>query len=255
MFNFFKQQVFTGFYADFANRIIAKNYNDKLSNFTVDITKVAGNEPTYIEQTKQELEAQLERKIRIEDKAKSLLFIISVVISAITFSLSYLNSLLDNRYQIVSLILIAFSIICFVFGAIRSLQALNIRQFHITQSDVESTNNNFVLHLNPNNQDLLTTIIKDKQLNDLINIQSSNYTYASFTLIRNGIILFVLFFFSTIGLSYWGKMKDLSDYSTISKEIKVRLNDSLNVNIPYTFRVKYDIENLKIDKSKKENKK
>ena len=50
-------------------------------------------------------------------------------------------------------------------------------------------------------------------------------------------------------------MKDLSDYSTISKEIKVRLNDSLNVNIPYTFRVKYDIENLKIDKSKKENKK
>jgi hypothetical protein len=248
--DFFLQQIFVGFYANYANKQILKAYNSGLS-FDVDVTQIAGKEDVYIEQIKGDLKTQLERKIRIEDKAKSLLFIISVVISAITFSLSYLNSLLENEYQIISVSLILISIICFVFGAIRSLQSLNIRKFHVGQSEIELSNNSFVIKPNPNNVDLLKDIIKSKQLNDLINIQCSNYAYASFTLIRNGIIFFVLFFFSTIFLSYIGKLNDSTDFYAVNKEIKVKLNDSIHVNLPYTFQIKYNVEKLKIDKTKR----
>ena len=94
-------------------------------------------------------------------------------------------------------------------------------------------------------------MIKSKQQNDLINIQLSNYTYASFTLIRNGIILFVSFFIMTIFVSYFSKQNKTKDTYLINKEIQMKINDTIDVKIPYTFELKYDIKNLEIDKKEK----
>jgi hypothetical protein len=244
--SFFTQQIFPGFYAQYVNKVISRNSVSQ-STFNVDITEISGDEENYIIQIEKDLENQLERKKRIEDKAKSLLFIIAVAVTAITFSLSYLKSLDFDRYQAISLSIVFISVIYLVFGAIRALQALNIRQFHITQANIDKANNAFILRKKEANNDYLKGIIKSKQLNDLINIQLSNFTYSSFNLIRNGIILFVLFFISTISFSIASEKDKATGSHSISKEIKVEINDSISINMPYTFDLKYDVKNLEIE--------
>lgn len=248
---FILQHIFPGFYATYANKIVAKNY-DKQNNYDVDLTAItAGKEQEYIEQVKADLKEQHDRKKIIEDKAKSLLFIITVSITAITFSLTYINNLEINVAQTIALILLGVSILYFVLGTIRALQTLNIRKFHVIQTAIEITDVNYKLTAKKTDSDFLKELIKSKQQNDLINIQLSNYTYASFTLIRNGIVLFVSFFIMTIFVSYLSKQNKTKDTYPISKEIKMKINDSIDVKIPYTFELKYDIKNLEIDKQEK----
>ncbi|WP_264511016.1 hypothetical protein [Flavobacterium sp. N1719] len=248
---FILQHIFPGFYATYANKIIAKNY-DKQQNFDVDLSAItAGQEKDYIEQLKADIKEQHDRKKIIEDKAKSLLFIISVSITAITFSLTYLNSLEINIPQTIALILLGVSIVYFVLASIRALQTLNIRKFNVINTAIEITEVNFKLTAKKTDSDFLKELIKSKQQNDLINIQLSNYTYASFTLIRNGIILFVSFFIITIFFSYLSKHDKTIETYQISKEIKIKVNDSIDVKIPYTFELKYDIKNLEIDNQEK----
>nr|WP_322626475.1 hypothetical protein [uncultured Flavobacterium sp.] len=250
---FILQHIFPGLYAAYANKIVANNY-DKQSNFDVDLTAItAGQEKDYIEQVKADIKEQHDRKKIIEDKAKSLLFIITVSITAITFSLNYLNTLEINIPQTIALFVLSISILYFVLGTIRALQTLNIRKFHVIQTVVEITEDNFKLTAKKDDIHFLKELIKSKLQNDLINIQLSNYTYASFTLIRNGIILFVLFFIITIFVSYFSKRNNTQDIYTINKEIQMKINDSINVKIPYPFELKYDIQNFNIDKKKQNN--
>jgi len=250
--SFLQQQIFPGFYASYVNKIISKNYKSQ-EDFDIDISAITiGQEEEYIKQIKIDLENQLDRKKRIEDKAKSLLFIIAVAITAITFSLNYLNSLTIDIYQTISISIVFLSIIYLVIGAIRALQSLNIRQFNIIQAEVIKKDNKFILKVNKEDTDYLKDIIRSKQLNDLINIRLSNYTYASFNLIRNGIILFVLFFITTISFSYLSKKEKKTGVHKVEKEINVKINDSLNVTIPYEFEIKYDVKNLELDTEKVE---
>lgn len=248
---FILQHIFPGFYASYANNIVAKNY-EKQNNFDVDLTAIKTcEEEKYIEQVKADLKEQHDRKKIIEDKAKSLLFIITVSITAITFSLNYLNTLEINIPQTIALFILGISILYFVLGTIRALQTLNIRKFHVIQTAIEITNDNYKLTEKKSDTDFLKELIKSKQQNDLINVQLSNYTYASFTLIRNGIILFVSFFILTIFVSYFSKHNKTKDTYPINREIQMKINDSIDVKIPYTFELKYDIQNLEIDKKEK----
>jgi hypothetical protein len=186
-----------------------------------------------------------------QDKAKSLLFIITVAITAITFSLNYLNLIVINGFQLISICLVFVSIIYLVFGAIRSLQTLNIRPFNINQSEIVKNGDHFILHVNQNESESLKDFIKCKELNDLLINRLSNFTYASFTLIRNGIILFVLFFLSTISFSYFTQKENTSSKDVISKTVNVMINDTIQVKMPYTFEIKYNICNLKLHKNNK----
>jgi hypothetical protein len=249
--SFFLQQIIPGVYASYANKIISENYKSQ-QNFDVDISAVSGNEEEYIKQIKNDLENQFERKKRIEDKAKSLLFIIAVAVTAITFSLNYLKSLTIDVYQTISIAIVFLSIVYLMFGAIRALQTLNIRPFNIIQAEVDKSEDRYVLQANQKDTNCLKDIIKKKQLNDLINIRLSNYTYASFNLIRNGIVLFVLFFITTISYSYFSKKEKISSAYKIEMEINVKISDSVDVNILDTIEVKGDGRNLEL-KMKKNN--
>lgn len=135
---FIFQHIIPGCYATYANNIVTKKY-DKQQNFDVDITDIpADQENDYIQQVKADLKEQHDRKKIIEDKAKSLLFIITVSITAITFSLNYVNTFQINTLQIIALIILVLSISYFVSGTIRAIQTLNIRQFHVIQTAVVS---------------------------------------------------------------------------------------------------------------------
>lgn len=245
------QHIFPGFYATHANKKVAKKY-DKQSNFDVDVTPVTqGQEKDYIEQVKTDLKEQRNRKKIIEDKAKSLLFIITVSITAITFSLNYLNTLEIDILQIVALIILGLSVLYFVLGAIRAIQTLYIRPFHIIQTAVEITDHTYKLTANKSETDFLKELIKSKQLNDLIISRLCNFTDASLTSIRNGIILFVSFFIMTISVNYFTKKNKTKDTHLTKKEIQMKINDSIDVKIPYTIELKYNFQNLVIDKKEK----
>lgn len=248
---FLLQYIFPGFYAGYANGIISKN-QEKQRSFDVDLTAITtGQEKEYIDQVKADLKEQHDRKKTIEDKAKSLLFIIAVSITAITFSLTYLNSLNFNIYQIIALVSLGISISYFVSGVIRALQTLNIRPFNVIQVEVEITNSNYILVAKKNDTDFLKELIKKKQLNDLTNVCLANFTYASFSLVRNGIIFFVVFFAMTTCGNYFSQKDKSKDTYPINKEIQMKINDSIDVKIPYTFELKYDIQNLEIDNKEK----
>lgn len=215
---FLKQQVFPGIYATYVNRQISLIY-EKQRESEVDVSGIKGKEEEYVLKLKEEIKIQFDRKVKIEDKAKSLLFIITLAITTITFSLNYLK---ENSNQILPLIFIVLSIIYFVFGGFRALQTFNIKQFHVDQPTIDFQENKFVLKPEKKTISHLKELIISKSLNDLINIKTSNLTYASFILIRNGLIMFVLFFISTIFiLHYESKTKnEIVIKCPVIKEIK-----------------------------------
>jgi preprotein translocase subunit SecG len=63
--------------------------------------------------------------------------------------------------------------------------------------------------------------------------------------------LFALFFILTICVSYFRRKNLDNDKYTINKEIRLKINDSIDVKIPYTFELKYDFKNIEIDKKEK----
>lgn len=199
LIQFLKQQVFPGIYATYVNRQISLIY-ERQRKSEVDVSGIKGKEEEYIIKLKEEIKIQFDRKVKIEDKAKSLLFIITLAITTITFSLNYLK---ENSNQITPLIYIVLSIIYFVFGGFRALQTFNIKQFHIDQPTIHFKENQFILKPEKKTIEHLKELIISKSLNDLINTKTSNLTYASFILIRNGLIMFVLFFISTISILHY----------------------------------------------------
>lgn len=244
--SFILEQVLPGFHAGRSNRKVESIYESR-KDFEVDLTAIGSwREKEYIEQIKLDLKQQHERKKIIEDKVKSLLFIIAVSITAITFSLNYLQSITYNSYQIIALFFLGVSVLYFVQGVVRALQVLNIRQFHIVQAEVEITEKNYRLLAKKSDSSFLRELIKSKQQNDLINIRLSNYAFASFNLIRNGVIFFVVFFAVTVVGDYFSKKIKIQEKYSIKKEVKVKISDSVDVKIPYAFELIYDI--------KKENK-
>ena len=214
MWNFIQQQVFPGIYATYINSKISKLYEIQLK-YEVDVSDIAGSEKEYMAKFELELKNQLDRKVKTEDKAKSLLFIISLTITAITFSLSYLK---ENSNQIIPIIFIFLSILYFVFAGIRSLQTLNIKRFHLIQPKIEIRDDLFVLTKDPETSLILKDMISSKSLNDLINLKTSNLTFASFVLIRNGIILFVLFFITTTYFNLSHKKIDTKKCTSVEAE-------------------------------------
>lgn len=256
MSDFIKQQIFPGWYAGFVNKIVLRKYKEQ-EEYSVNIECIESGYEQVIKSVKNDLEKQATRKERIEEKSKSLLFIIAVTITAITFSLNYISKLLSNDLQIIAISFLLVSILYLVMGSVRALQALNIRMFNVYQVEVEKSDSQYILLKELDDEDLLKDLIKKKQLNDLINTQLSNFTYSSFTLIRNGIVLFMIFFISTIVISYYSHQEKIKDILKLQKEITVKISDEINVVVPYTIDFNYKINNLEILKSssKKPNKK
>lgn len=243
------EQFIPGYFAMYVNSKISMKYEEQ-QQFGVDLSEITNKTGEYIEQVITDLKEQHDRKKILDDKAKSLLFIITVSITAITFSLNYLNSLKINILQTVALLILGISILYFVFGTIRILQSLNIKKFHVSQAEVTIENKSYKLQPKQSDTDFLKDLIKCKQLNELQYIQKSNYVYASFNLIRNGIIFFALFFITSISVSYVIKKNETKDIYPVSKEKSIKFNDSIDVTIPYTFELKYDILNLEINETK-----
>ncbi len=225
MKKFLQQQIFPGIYANYSNKIISEIYKNQ-ENAEIDISDIKEKKNEYISKLKIELEQQIERKIKLEDKAKSLLFIIALAITIMTFSLSFIK---ENLNHIIPVIFIILSITHFVISGIRALQTLNIKQFNIHQTTIKYQENKFIIQKEKKASLLLKELIKSKSLNDLINTKISNLTYASFILIRNGLIFFVLFFITTISISLTENKAENVHQTKVVTESKLEIKDTINI--------------------------
>ncbi|MGJ1243365.1 MULTISPECIES: hypothetical protein [Sphingobacterium] len=193
---FICQQVFPGFYAVKKNKEINEIYK-RQSKFTVVMPNEFSDEKAFKSNLENLIKSQLERKIKLEDKAKSLLFIISLSFTIAIFSISFFKT---NEVDLLPSLLALFGICCFAFAGIRVIEAINIRAFHIEEKPFINTDIKkceYTVH-EEIDKNYLVVLVCNKQLNDLICSKIANLTYASFTLIRNGVIFFALFFVSVL---------------------------------------------------------
>ncbi len=195
---FFKQQVFPGFSALSANREVQKIIDQKL-DYEVALPEEIKDQVRFKADIENLIKSQLERKGKLEDKAKSLLFIISLAFTTATFSLNFLEETPD---RIFSPMLAILGLCCFVFAGIRVISAINIRMFYVKEPAIlhqapDSENNipgKLIVSEDDDDTEYLKDLVHNKTLNDLICTKIANLTYASFTLVRNGIICFACLF-------------------------------------------------------------
>ena len=90
---FIRQQLFPGYYGHSVNRKLAIRHKNETENKFPVIPPITSekNIDHYIKEIKNDLKNQIERKSRIEDKAKSLLFIIAVSINSYDILLNLFN--------------------------------------------------------------------------------------------------------------------------------------------------------------------
>lgn len=193
MLDFIKQQLFPYFYARKVNGFLDRRYR-KISNYKVSIDKESDT-LKLIENIEKEIAVQIERKNKLEDKAKSVLFIITLSITTITFLLSYSK---DNSDKILSLILLSLSVIFFITAGIQAISTLNVRRFHIIPQVITENDEYLTICETKKDDNYLKGITRSKYLNDIITTKISNSIFSAFILIRNGLILYLSFFISII---------------------------------------------------------
>jgi hypothetical protein len=192
-----KEQIMPGFLAHETNKIIDLQYQklfEKEADQLVGVPKLS----VYIDQIKFDIEKQRDRKKGIEDKAKTVFATIGLSITAITFSLNYNNLNLKSPVGIVSTVLLLLSILYFIMATIRAMQTINVRQFHVYQIEAKETEKTVIIQELGDEQTQVRNLIMVKLLNDKIISKLSNYAWASFVLLRNGIILFALYFITAL---------------------------------------------------------
>ena len=77
------------------------------------------------------------------------------------------------------------------------------------QPDITVEDISIILNKKKKDNLILKELVLQKSLNDLINIKISNLTYASFIMIRNGIILFMFFFITNIASNFFSNDSEL----------------------------------------------
>lgn len=97
-------------------------------------------------------------------------------------------------FNLIAVFFLLISIGSFTFATIRAIQALNIRPYFLNEFSYFITDDTIKVNLKLSETETLTQFIKKKSANDKTITETSNYVYASFILVRNGIICFTLFF-------------------------------------------------------------
>jgi hypothetical protein len=237
--NFLSQHILPGRYAAFVEKQIKETSNqiDSANNFSI----AEGSKDDLTQQLTKNIEDQQVRKMGLEDKVKSILFGITVSITAITFSLNYQQIFVVSVVSILTLIALSFSIFYFVSSAIVAVKTLIPVGFSSFQINVEFDKDKQEIKLVPPDADIrLHQLLKDKMINDNVNLCIANATYASLKLIRNGIILFGVYFV----LAFLQKISKDNPAPLINLKgaIQTKINDSSQVIIHYQYNNEHQVE-------------
>lgn len=138
------------------------------------------------------MKVQLERKKGIEDKAKSILFAITLTVTILIFALNSLELSYNNWFDYIPLSILIISVLCFILSACLSLKALELKEYNYLFV-IKNDDNAQKIELNiKDDGTVLIDAIKIKALNDFRIIKIGNYVSIAYSLIRNGIIGFAI---------------------------------------------------------------
>jgi hypothetical protein len=141
-----------------------------------------------------DLEEQLNRKKIVEDKAKAILGTISITITAITFALIN-QKVFSDPFSIIEVGLLLISVISFIMAIIRSIQSMNIRNYYLKQGIIDLVKDDrIVVAIEVDLRKKFEDLLYYKMANNNTILQNSNYAFAAFILVRNGLLSFTMFF-------------------------------------------------------------
>lgn len=239
--NFIGQEILPNFYSSKIEKIINQRI-EEINAATVNIDSNIDVDKS-MEKIITDLSAQSERKKGLEDKVKAILFSISIAITGITFSLNYDKALLSSFWDILALLPLILSILYFIFSAIVSVKTLLPSAFHIYQTEIV-LNNQTIEVKNESKEDQLKNLFKAKLLNDNFHTIIANYVYSALRLLRNGIVLFAVYFLIALiqkNLPY--KQNNIE----VSNKVKLKINDSTELSLPYTFKIETKLKDFKTE--------
>lgn len=243
--NFFSQQVLPGIYARIVQKKVSA-FSKNVEGSTVENVDDS-NIDKAITQIKLDIENQGERKKGLEDKVKAILFSVSISITAITFSLTYGKSSIENIYDVFTLIILLFSILYFIGSAMVSVNTLLPVPFRLVQTETTyDEKSNIISIVKEDKIEQYKNFVVAKYLNDYSNIKIANYTYASLKLLRNGIILFSLYFITSLIQKNFSNK--IANTSIVINRIKIKVNDTLSINLPYSYESQSANDHLEIGK-------
>lgn len=204
--NFLQQNIVPNLYTFLAEKILRDRIRKlEEKEFNVEINKDQDTNE-FIEELKEYHQKEVNRKKIIEDKAKASLFIIVLSTTLILGSLGFIEEG-GVIFKFHILLILIIGVIYLLLSGITSIKALNIRKFYDVYLDnrVKETKGKLNV-LSLNKEDRISQLYKIIKLNQLMTIIRSNYVYATFVGIRNGIILISLFFVIVVCNVYFGNL-------------------------------------------------
>lgn len=210
-----------------ADKYIDKKIKEITFDYSVDILKSV-DKKKYFEILEKELKAQLERKKGIEDKAKSILFAITLTVTILIFSLNSLKLSYNNWFDYIPLSILIISVFCLITSACLSLKALELKEYNylFIIKDDDSLQK---IELNiKDDETSLIDAIKTKALNDLRITKIGNYVNIAYSSIRNGIIGFALVLIILMLHSFFNPPQEILPHP-LKGTIETSINDSTTI--------------------------
>lgn len=230
--NFFSQHILPGRYARYVNKKYLKGQYKIIQSAEV-IELLSEQQDAILDQLKKDFDSQADRKKGLEDKVKAILLGITVSITAMTFSLNYEKFDLSRGVDLVVMAIFLVSVFYFISSAILTVETLVPVGFNTIQTEVSLDMEKSQINVKTEEKGaFINRLLKEKLANDLTNLQISNSTYAALKLLRNGIIIFVLYFLAAIFSNNLSSQKE--KFHSKTGKVILRVNDSMRYILPYT---------------------
>lgn len=193
-------QIFVPFIPAFRSETKLKKKIEKLNDEHAYIEINGNNEDDLLEIVREHHHREFDRDNKIEDKAKSSLFIVTLSITFILGSLNYINGV--NTWiipEIIVLIVLIIGVFYLVFAAVTSIKTIHATPSYDIYIDnrIEGFKSSFHDNLKMvkiNKKQEINTLYECIKLNELWMIIKLNFMDATFAGLRNGIILVSVFF-------------------------------------------------------------
>lgn len=170
-----------------ANKVIDGQIKEIDEHYSVDISSSTDKQKD-LEILEKELKAQIERKKGIEDKAKSILFAITLTVTILIFSINSLKLSCNNWFDYIPLIILIISVFCLIVSVCLSLKSLELKEYNYLFVDRNNDETKKIELIKDDEETALANAMKTKALNDLRITKIGNYVSSAYSSIRNGVI-------------------------------------------------------------------
>lgn len=187
------------------NEILNEKYELlKNKEYNLDLNKI--DKKNYLNELENYEKSEYERQVIIESKAKSTLFIITVVLTLLLGSLNFIYQY-NKQFNNSLIIILIFGIIYFIFSAITVINILKPEEYNNLYFDNKYSINDELFYLKTltknekisykpseiSDEEKILILSKSIKLNEYTITKKANSLYCTFTLIERGIILVAIF--------------------------------------------------------------